>query len=318
MLIKQADDIKPSEITDKSAYLSRRKFLTHSIHAGLTGAAVGGGLFTPAGLKAQAAQLENVVPSQYTTDEEWTPLEDIRNYNNFAEFGMDKKDASRYAHQMVTEPWTITVAGECNKPGTYALEDIVRPHQLEERIYRLRCIEAFSMVIPWIGFPLGDLLKRFEPNSNAKYVAFTATLQPDVMRGLRNDKLQWPYREGLRIDEAMHPLTILSVGLYGEELMNVNGAPIRLVVPWKYGIKSIKSIVKIEFTREQPPTTWNLHNVTAFGFYSNVNPNVDHPDWSQAKERRIGEFLKRDTIMFNGYGDQVASMYSGMDLEQYF
>jgi sulfoxide reductase catalytic subunit YedY len=245
-------------------------------------------------------------------------VDDIRNYNNFAEFGMDKRDASRYAHQMAIEPWTISVEGECDRPGNYALEDIVKPHQLEERIYRLRCIEAFSMVIPWIGFPLGDVLKRFEPNSNAKFVAFTATLQPDVMRGLRNDKLQWPYVEGLRIDEAMHPLTILSVGLYGEELLNQNGAPIRLVVPWKYGIKSIKSIVKIEFVREQPPTTWNLHNVNAFGFYSNVNPNVDHPDWSQAKERRIGEFLKRDSIMFNGYGDQVASMYSRMDLEKNF
>ena len=204
------------------------------------------------------------------------------------------------------------------KPGTYAYEDIIRPHQLEERIYRLRCVEAWSMVIPWVGVPLADVLKRFEPTSQAKYVAFTTVMRPTEMPGLRRRVLDWPYREGLRIDEAMHPLTLLTVGLYGEVLPNQNGAPIRLIVPWKYGFKSIKSIVRIEFTRKQPQTSWNMSAPQEYGFYSNVNPEVDHPRWSQRKERRIGDFFKRETLMFNGYGEQVAGLYRGMDLRKHY
>jgi sulfoxide reductase catalytic subunit YedY len=212
----------------------------------------------------------------------------------------------------------VTVDGACDKPGTHDLEDFIKPYALEDRIYRLRCVEAWSMVIPWVGFPLGKLLQHFQPNSNAKYVAFTTVFRPSQMPGQRRPILQWPYREGLRMDEAMNPLTILAVGLYGQILPNQNGAPLRLVVPWKYGFKSIKSIVKITFTSQQPPTTWNMEAPNEYGFYANVNPHVDHPRWSQRRERRIGDFFKRDTLMFNGYSKEVASMYSGMDLHKNF
>jgi sulfoxide reductase catalytic subunit YedY len=318
MLIKHPSDIKPSEITSKSDYLSRRKFIRQSINAGLTGAALNSGLITSSGT-AQAAALEGIKKSPLsTTDEELNDFNDITSYNNFYEFGTDKSDPAKFSGQFEPKPWTVSIEGECNKPGEIAYEDLIKPHQLEERIYRLRCVEAWSMVIPWVGISLGDVLKRFEPNSNAKYVAFTTVYRPKQMPGQRSRVLKWPYVEGLRMDEAMHPLSILAVGLYGEELPNQSGAPIRLVVPWKYGFKSIKSIVKISFVRDEPPTSWNISAPREYGFYSNVNPNVNHPRWSQARERRIGEFLKRETQMYNGYADQVASLYQGMDLKKFF
>jgi methionine sulfoxide reductase catalytic subunit len=318
MLIKIPSDINPSEITSKADYLCRRKFLKDSLNMGLTGMAINTGMLLPT-MSAQAAtRLENIVKSPLSTmNEELTVLDAITNYNNFYEFGTDKEDPAQNSGRFNPKPWSVSISGECNKPGEYTLEDLIKPHQLEERIYRMRCVEAWSMVIPWVGMPLADVLKRFEPNSNAKYVAFTTVFRPNEMPGQRTRVLKWPYVEGLRIDEAMHPLTILAVGLYGEELMNQNGAPIRLVVPWKYGYKGIKSIVKIQFVDKQPPTTWNISAPKEYGFYSNVNPQRNHPRWSQKKERRIGEFLKRDTLMFNGYADQVASLYAGMSLLKY-
>ena len=319
MLILKPSDIRPSEITREEDYLSRRQFISAAMNAGLAGAAAGAGLL-PAAAPAQTTdRLDYATGSPYSAvDEELTPFEDITTYNNFLEFGLDKKDASRHASALTIEPWSVAVEGECAKPGVYAYEDVIRPHQLEERIYRLRCVEAWSMVIPWVGIPLGDVLKRYEPDSSAKFVEFTTVARPEEMPGLKTVKLDWPYLEGLRMDEAMHPLSLLAVGLYGHELMNQNGAPIRLVVPWKYGFKSIKSIVRIRFVREQPVNTWQRFDANAYGFYANVNPEVDHPDWSQARERRIGSFFKQDTVMFNGYGEQVASMYSGMDLTSLF
>ena len=319
MLIKKPSDIKPSEITEKSLYLSRRKFIQNTVKTGIAGSvlSVGGGILWPANSYA-GTKLSDITNSPYSTDEELTPYDDVTGYNNFYEFGTDKRDPARNSGKFKPHPWSIAIEGECDKPGMYDLEDFLKPHHLEERIYRLRCVEAWSMVVPWVGIPLGDMLKKFEPNSNAKYVAFTTVFRPAEMPGQRRRVLDWPYREGLRIDEAMHPLTILAVGLYGETLPNQSGAPLRLVVPWKYGFKSIKSIVKIEFTRNQPPTAWNQSAPNEYGFYSNVNPEVDHPRWSQRKERRIGDFFKRETLMFNGYADQVASLYSGMNLKKYF
>ena len=315
LLIKRPSDIKPSEITPRETWLSRREFMRGAAFAGIAGGVLAA---VPARAAGRRFAPGEVGRSSHSTGEELTPYEDITSYNNFYEFGTDKSDPMEYSGAFKPEPWSVAVTGECGKPGDYALEDLVKPNKLEERIYRLRCVEAWSMVIPWVGFPLGDLIKRFEPNSQAKYVAFTTVHRPAEMPGQRRPVLQWPYVEGLRMDEAMHPLTILSVGLYGEVLPNQNGAPLRLVVPWKYGFKSIKSIVKIEFTRTEPPTSWNLANPDEYGFYSNVNPGVDHPRWTQAKERRIGEFLKRETLMFNGYGEQVASLYRGMDLARNF
>ncbi len=246
-------------------------------------------------------------------------FEDITHYNNFYELGTDKGDPVENADALVTAPWSVTVEGECAKPGSYTLEDILKPHDFEERIYRLRCVEAWSMVIPWVGFPLADLLQRFQPNNDAKFVAFeTLYDRKNPLPGQQRKVLRWPYREGLRMDEAMHPLTLVAVGLYGKPLPNQNGAPLRLVVPWKYGFKSIKSIVKIRFTREQPDTSWNMSAPSEYGFYSNVNPKVSHPRWSQSRERRIGELFKRDTLMFNGYEEQVAGMYQGMDLKRFY
>ena len=314
MLIKKPADIQPSEITDKALYLSRRKFIQG---VGVAGSLLAAGMLTPVPARA-GTKLAGVNKSPYSTDEELTPYDAVTGYNNFYEFGTDKRDPARNSGEFKPRPWSVAVEGECEKPGIYNLEDFLKPAQLEERIYRLRCVEAWSMVVPWEGVPLGTILKKFEPNSNAKYVAFTTVYRPAEMPGQRRHVLDWPYREGLRIDEAMHPLTILAVGLYGETLPNQNGAPLRLVIPWKYGFKSIKSIVKIAFTRNQPPATWNRSAPNEYGFYSNVNPNVDHPRWSQRKERRIGDFLKRETLMFNGYSDQVASLYTGMDLKKYF
>ena len=312
MRIRLPDHPLPSEITPESRYLSRRMLI-----AGMVAAGVG---LTAA--SADAAPLPNVRKNAaVSTKETVNSYEDITTYNNFYEFGTDKTDPAERSGQFRPRPWSVTVAGEAERTGTFTLEDILKPHALEERIYRLRCVEAWSMVIPWVGFPLGDVLKRFKPTSRARYVAFRTVLRPSEMPGQRFPVLEWPYVEGLRMDEAMHPLTILAVGLYGRELPNQNGAPLRLVVPWKYGFKSIKSIVEIRFTEQQPPTSWNISAPHEYGFYSNVNPEVDHPRWSQAKERRIGSgiFAPRvPTLMFNGYAGQVAGLYRGMDLRKNF
>jgi sulfoxide reductase catalytic subunit YedY len=318
MLIKKAPDIASSEITPEGLYFRRREFLKA---AGITTAvAVAGGFTADFGADAaQTGQKLNVTKRTVTLDEKLTPFEDVTSYNNFYEFGVDKDDPARNSGKFKPKPWSVQVDGHCAKPGTYTLEDILKPHSLEERVYRMRCVEAWSMVIPWVGFPLGDLLKRFEPNGKAKFVEFTTVMRPEEMPGQRQrfpPILPWPYKEGLRMDEAMHPLTIMVVGLYGQAVPNANGAPLRLVVPWKYGFKGIKSINRIRFVEKQPLNTWQEMNSQEYGFYSNVNPAVDHPRWSQASERRIGEFFKRKTLMFNGYGDQVASLYAGMDLRK--
>lgn len=319
MLIKKASDIKASEITGKKLYLERRRFLQIASAAALTGAveSLATGLCRPS-FAQEREKLEGVSKSPLSTDEPLTPYEDITNYNNFYEFDTDKYSPAKLAKNFRTKPWSVAVEGEVSKPAVYHLEDLLKPQALEERIYRLRCVEGWSMVIPWVGFPLGDVIKRFEPTAKAKFVEFTTLLDPAQMPGQRRSVLKWPYVDGLRMDEAMHPLTILAVGLYGEVLPNQNGAPLRLVVPWKYGFKSIKSIVKIRFVEQQPLGSWELAAPHEYGFYSNVNPDVPHPRWSQARERRIGEFQKRKTLLFNGYADQVASLYAGMDLKKYF
>jgi sulfoxide reductase catalytic subunit YedY len=320
MLIKQAPDILSSEITPEKLYWNRRSFIRAASGAavGLAGTATFGGT-TGNLLAAPQRELVDLRQSQFSTSDAPNSYDEITSYNNFYEFGLQKEDPKRYADELTIEPWSIRVEGHMNKPAAdYTLEDILAPHALEERIYRLRCVEAWSMVVPWVGFPLGDLLKRFEPTSRAKFVKFETLVRPAEFRGQRARNLQYPYVEGLRMDEAMNPLAILAVGLYGKTLLNQNGAPIRLVVPWKYGFKSIKSIVKIEFVEEQPRNTWNIAIPNEYGFYANVNPEVDHPRWSQASERRIGEFFRQGTQMFNGYGYQVASMYDGMDLAEHY
>ena len=320
MLIKKTPDLKPSEITDKELYLNRRRFLQSS--GGMLAGIASGLLLPTLSLQAQAAVLSRKLSfsqsQEFSTTEEKTSFENITSYNNFYEFGTDKYSPAKKAVALTTTPWSVAVEGEVAKPGVYQLEDILRPHPLQERIYRLRCVERWSMVIPWVGFPLADLIKRFEPTSRAKYVVFETVHRPEEMPGQKRSVLRWPYTEGLRMDEAMHPLTFMAVGLYGEVLPNQNGAPLRLVVPWKYGYKSIKSIAKIRFSEQQPVSSWTHAAPNEYGFYSNVNPQVDHPRWSQKRERRIGEFLKRDTLMFNGYADQVASLYKGMDLKKFF
>jgi sulfoxide reductase catalytic subunit YedY len=305
-------DPRPSEITPRERYFSRREIM-----AGLAGTGLSGWAF-----EALAAErLKFTKNARLSLSEPANSFEEITTYNNFYEFGTDKGDPARLGTKFRPKPWSVTIAGEAEVKGTFTFEDILKPHPLEERIYRLRCVEAWSMVIPWVGFPLGDLLKRFRPTSRAKYVAFTTVMRPSEMPGQRFPVLYWPYVEGLRMDEAMHPLTILAVGLYGEALPNQNGAPLRLVVPWKYGFKSIKSIVEIRFTERQPPTSWNLSAPHEYGFYANVNPAVDHPRWSQAKERKIGAGLfnpRVPTLPFNGYAEQVAGLYRGMDLRKNF
>jgi methionine sulfoxide reductase catalytic subunit len=319
MLIKKASDIRSSEITDKKLYLERRRFLQMVSAATLSVAAASLAPVLSGPSFAQAREkLAGVQKSPLSTDEPLTPYEDISNYNNFYEFATDKYSPADLAKNFRTKPWSVVVEGEVDKPAVYQLEDLIKPHTLEERIYRLRCVEGWSMVIPWVGFPLGDVIKRFEPTSKAKFIHFTTLHDPEQMPGQRRSVLKWPYVEGLRMDEAMHPLTILAVGLYGEVLPNQNGAPLRLVVPWKYGFKSIKSIVKMRFVEQQPVSSWELSAPHEYGFYSNVNPEVPHPRWSQARERRIGEFYKRKTLMFNGYADQVAHLYAGMDLKKFF
>ncbi len=314
MLIRRPSDVLPSEITPREVYLNRRQWM-----AGAAGLALAAAL--PEG--ANAAPL-SAAKSPFSTDEKLTSREDVTSYNNFYEFGVDKSDPVKNASTLKTTPWTVKIDGLVGKPQDIGIEDLIKESTLEERIYRMRCVEGWSMVIPWVGFPLADLVKRVEPLGSAKYVAFETVNRPDEMSGLRSvfPVLDWPYTEGLRLDEAMHPLTILAVGLYGETLPNQNGAPIRLVVPWKYGFKGIKSITRISFVEKQPQTAWNRQAPNEYGFYANVNPNVDHPRWSQATERRIGEgglFTKRrQTLMFNGYAEQVASLYNGMDLRKYY
>jgi methionine sulfoxide reductase catalytic subunit len=323
MLIKKANEISPSEITPKELVLSRRRFLAGA--GVVAGAAAAGGfalgeILSPRQLvEAGGTKIDGIQKSALsTTGEKLTPLKDITNYNNYYEFSTDKYEPAGLAQKFTTRPWTVEVGGLVSKKKTYDLESLLRLAPPEERVYRMRCVEGWSMVIPWVGFPLSVLIKQVDPLSKAKYVAFTTAYRPSEMPGQQRGVLDWPYEEGLRLDEAMHPLTILCFGMYGETLPNQDGAPLRVVVPWKYGFKSAKAIVKIRLVDQEPPTTWNKMAPNEYGFYSNVNPEVDHPRWSQAKERRIGEFFKRDTLKFNGYGDQVAKLYAGMDLRKYF
>ncbi len=308
--------IAPSEITPRSAYLKRREFLTAAT-AGIGMAAIGG--------KAAMAEALTATRSSYTVDEKLTPIKDVTTYNNFYEFGLDKADPANLSGKFKPRPWTIKVDGMVNRPGTFDIDALIKEFPPEERVYRMRCVEAWSMVIPWDGFPLSALLDKVEPQGSAKFVAFETVVRPEEMPGQSGifQSLNWPYVEGLRLDEARNPLTLLAIGLYGETLPNQNGAPIRLVVPWKYGFKGIKSIVRITLTDKQPLNTWQATNSQEYGFYANVNPAVDHPRWSQATERRIGEggFFgsnRHPTLPFNGYADQVASLYSGMDLRVNF
>ena len=313
MIIRKPSDLRYSEVTPKQVYLNRRRFLG----AGSLGL---GTLISSRNGQA-STKLSGVTKSSYTVDEKVdkiTPLDVITHYNNFYEFGTDKEDPSRNAGNFRTSPWMVKIEGEVAKPKTLDLDEIMKLAPLEERIYRHRCVEAWSIVVPWIGYPLNALLKQVEPTSKAKFVAFESYYDRKQMPQGAWAGIPFPYLEGLRLDEAMHPLALLAVGLYGDTLPNQDGAPFRLVVPWKYGFKSIKSIVKIRLVEKQPPATWNLVASNEYGFYSNVNPEVDHPRWSQAKERRLGEFFKRNTLKFNGYGDQVASLYSGMDLRKYY
>ena len=315
MLIRPAPDIRSSEITPEALYVDRRRFLGVAAAAGAVAAA---GILAPAVLRrggegATSVRIAGGDVGQAREDK-LTPYEDVTSYNNFYEFGTGKDDPKRNAGTLRPKPWTVRVEGEVARPADYALEDFLKPHRQQERVYRLRCVEGWSMVIPWLGFPLAELLRRVQPTSKARFVEFTTLLDPRQMPGQRSNVLPWPYVEALRLDEAMHPLTILASGVYDRPLPNQNGAPLRLVVPWKYGFKSGKSIVKIRLTERQPATTWNVAAADEYGFYANVNPQVDHPRWSQARERRIGEWLRRPTLMFNGYGDQVASLYRGMDL----
>ena len=330
MLIKKPADIRSSEITDETFYRDRRRLI--QLMGGTAVAFGAAPLLQACSSDPEAADFAkggapvappqsplNYKPKVVATDEKLNSFEDITGYNNFYEFGTSKGDPKRNAGQLTTSPWKVKIEGHCNKPADYNLEDLIKPHQLEERIYRLRCVEAWSMVIPWIGIPLAEIMKRAEPTGKATFVEFTTLHRPSEMFGQNSSVLEWPYTEGLRMDEAMHPLTILAVGLYGKTLMNQNGAPIRLVVPWKYGFKSIKSIVRIRFVDRMPQTAWAVANPSEYGFYSNVNPEVDHPRWSQKTERRIpGLFKNHPTQMFNGYGDQVAKMYAGMDLHKFY
>jgi sulfoxide reductase catalytic subunit YedY len=320
MLIKRPADIPSSEITDKKVYLNRRAFIRAA--GGTAAIAATGVLAAEALLTAQppaphGAKLPNVKPSEFSTTEKPNTWEQITTYNNYYEFGTGKDEPAYYAKNLKPSPWSVAVEGEVAKPAVWHLEDILKGQTLEDRIYRLRCVEAWSMVVPWVGFPLSAFINRVQPTAKAKFVEFTTLADPNQMPGLRFPSLRWPYTEGLRMDEAMHPLTILCVGLYGEVLPNQDGAPIRVVIPWKYGFKSAKSIVKIRFVEQAPLNSWQRAQPSEYGFYSNVNPTVDHPRWSQAREIRLpGLFRNRATVMFNGYGDQVAKLYAGMDLRK--
>ena len=323
-LIRRPADIPSSEITPESAYLARREFIARAggLGAAFAGAALLGGLGCGTGDARAERSGGGITPDSGAagatgSDEKPNSYEDITSYNNYYEFGTDKADPKENAQQLRTRPWTVAVDGLVKQPGTFAFDDLVKPHMVQDRVYRLRCVEAWSMVIPWQGIPLRDMIARFDPLPSAKFVTFTTLLDPQQMPGQRRRILAWPYVDGLRMDEAMHPLTLIVTGLYGRPLPNQNGAPLRLVVPWKYGFKGVKSIVKISFVAEQPRTTWNEAAPDEYGFYANVNPEVDHPRWTQSRERRIGEFRRRETLMFNGYADQVASLYRGMDLRRH-
>jgi sulfoxide reductase catalytic subunit YedY len=328
---------KASEITPEPAYVTRRDALKRGAAFTVTATVIGAGLTKLVGggrgARAPVADAPSLPSAplasgeagdggaprgRYTVDDPPTPFEDVTTYNNFYELGLGKSDPAENAGTLRARPWTVSVDGEVHKPGTIGLDDLLAAVSLEDRVYRMRCVEAWSMVIPWRGFPLVDLLRRFEPTSRAKYVAFTTLLDPEQLPGQRRRVLDWPYVEGLRIDEATHPLTLLAVGLYGKALLGQNGAPIRLVVPWKYGFKGIKSIVRITLTEAQPRTSWSAAAPDEYGFYANVNPEVAHPRWSQATERRIGDLLRRPTLPFNGYAEDVAGLYAGMDLARYF
>ena len=308
MIIKNKADLTDNDVTDFNDYTNRRQFMKTT--AGIGIAAVTGLPIIEVSAKT--------LTSPYSTTEKPTKYDDITSYCNFYEFGTGKSDPKENAHTLVTSPWDVVVEGECANPGKYNLEDLLKPVSIEERIYRFRCVEGWSMVIPWMGFPLADLIKRMQPTSKAKYVYFETLHDPKQMPGQKRAVLDWPYTEGLRMDEAMNPLTLLATGIYGKDLLNQNGAPLRLVVPWKYGFKSIKSIAKIRFSETQPVNSWQKANKTEYGFFSNVNPEVNHPRWSQRKERRIGQFRKIKTQKFNGYEEQVASLYKGMDLKKFY
>jgi sulfoxide reductase catalytic subunit YedY len=317
MLIKKANDIRSSEITPESVYLNRRKFLAGM---GLAGAAAaGGGALLELAKSSTTAYAGEAIPnlqkSAFSTTEKITPAQIVTHYNNYYEFSTEKEEPAQLAQKFRTRPWTVTVDGDVTKKQKWDIDTILKFAPPEERIYRHRCVEGWSIVVPWVGFSLSELIKRAQPLGKAKFVEFTTVYDPSQMPGLMRNVLDWPYVEGLRMDEAMHPLALLCFGMYGESLPNQDGAPIRMVVPWKYGFKSAKAIVRIRFTSNQPVNTWNRSAPNEYGFYSNVNPNVDHPRWSQKTERRLGEFVKRPTLMFNGY-DQVASLYSGMDLKK--
>jgi sulfoxide reductase catalytic subunit YedY len=319
MLIKKAADIRSSEITPRSLYLNRRKFLAG---AAITGAALAAGtglrrLVNPTTVAEAGNKIDGIKKSPFSTTETITPFNDVTHYNNYYEFSTAKEEPANLAKNFRTRPWKVKIDGLVDKKQELDVDEIIKMAPPEERIYRHRCVEGWSIVVPWVGFSLSELIKRVNPQSKAKFVEFTTLLDPRQMPGQNRAVLDWPYVEGLRMDEAMHPLALLCFGMYGEELPNQDGAPLRLVVPWKYGFKSAKAIVRIRFTERQPMNTWNISAPNEYGFYSNVNPTVDHPRWSQAKERRLGEFFKRPTLMFNGY-DQVASLYSGMDLKRNF
>ncbi len=329
MLVRtpQTSEVKPSEITPHSMFLRRREFLQS---AAMTGVALTIGPDALARSAEANITLTNVTKTKWTLrslgpEAKLTQQADVTSYNNFYEFGTSKRDPKRNAGTLKTKPWTIVVDGHVEKPGRYDFDDLIKPYQLEDRVYRFRCVEAWSMIVPWVGIPLADIVKRLGPTNDAKYISFETLADPKQMPGINSPVLKWPYVEGLRMDEAMNPLTLMTVGLYGEVLPNQNGAPVRLVVPWKYGFKSIKSIVRISFTAKQPPTSWNVSAPREYGFYSNVNPKVDHPRWSQAKERRLGGptnifgfVAKQPTLMFNGYEEEVSGLYQGMDLARYY
>jgi sulfoxide reductase catalytic subunit YedY len=314
--IKNSWELTENDVTSQSAYLSRRDLLKTAgiiTVGGIANMMAPGFSLAETALKSKANEYDGG-----DLRDEQTAIEAVRRYNNFYEFGMNKDDPARNAHTLKPKPWTVAVDGHCENKGTYTVEDLIDFNNLEERIYRMRCVEAWSMVIPWVGVPLSSIIDKLSPTSNAKYVYFETLVDEDQMPGQRRGIIKWPYREGLRMDEAMHPLTIMAVGLYGETLANQNGAPMRLVVPWKYGFKGVKSIVKISIVENEPNSSWMRLAPHEYGFYANVNPDVPHPRWSQSKERRIGDFSRRATLMFNGYGEEVAHLYTGMDLRKYY
>jgi sulfoxide reductase catalytic subunit YedY len=316
MIIRRPPDIPSSEITPEPTYFDRRSFI-RAAAAGTAGVALAPSALAGIRPTMRGDQQKRFQDMQSELGEPVNSFEDITTYNNFYEFGTGKSDPARRSGDFEPRPWTVAIEGHVARPGEYQLEDFLAPHALEDRVYRMRCVEAWSMVVPWRGFPLADLIQRVEPTGSAKFVEFTTVMRPSQMPGQRSRVLDWPYTEGLRLDEAMNPLTLMVTGVYGEDLPNQNGAPLRLIVPWKYGFKGIKSIVRIRFVEEMPRNSWWVTNPREYGFYANVNPEVDHPRWSQGRERRLGEFRRRETLMFNGYADQVAHMYAGMDLSRW-